>query len=377
VGRVRRLVAGSAAGLAAYAAGKVIIRGRTSLPDLHEQELLGSVRGRARSIRGPRASSLYTEWFPAPKASVNGNGLAGLEPAGALVLTHGWCVTEAIWHYQKEAFGAGPHTLVTWDLPGHGHSTPMAKGRLSLDIAVDALARVIDEVKEPDVLLVGHSLGGILTLGYLERHPETARERVRGIVPASTPLMHHDASGKRRLPGAQVRSELVSLGMQLAVENSLVDGWFAREAGSSDQRAASYRLIRTGFGPRPSPSQVRFVRDMAASIPPQVRADTFRAMREFDLRARLPGMRVPALVLAGAHDRLVVPEESRELAALLPKAHMEELPDAGHALFLERAEEFNRLVGRFAARRLRRNGAGAKGMQLPARPAAASRRGTA
>jgi pimeloyl-ACP methyl ester carboxylesterase len=272
-------------------------------------------------------------------------------------------VTEAIWHHQKEAFGNGPHTLVTWDLPGHGHSTPMAKGRLTLGIAVDALARVIDEVEEPDVLLVGHSLGGVLTVGYLERHPETARERVRGIVLASTPLMHHGASGKRRLPGARVRSELISLGMQLAVENSVVDGWFAREAGGSDQRAASYRLIRTGFGPRPSPSQVRFVRDMAASIPPQVRADTFRAMRDFDLRPRLPEVKVPALVLAGAHDRLVAPEESRELADMLPRAQMAELAEAGHALFLESAEEFNRLVGRFASRRLRRNGAIPEGRQ--------------
>jgi pimeloyl-ACP methyl ester carboxylesterase len=376
-------VAGSAAGLAAYAAGRIIVRGRTALPELHEQELLGAVRGRARSIRGPRTSSLYTEWFPVPKANANGgrrtSGRAGVtEQTGAIVLTHGWCVTEAIWHHQKEAFGNGPHTLVTWDLPGHGHSTPMAKGRLTLEIAVDALARVIDEVREPDVLLVGHSLGGVLTLGYLERHPDTARERVRGIVLASTPLMHHGASGKRRLPGARVRSELMALGMQLAVENSLVDGWFAREAGGSDERAASYRLIRTGFGPRPSPSQIRFVRDMAASVPPQVRADTFRAMRGFDLRSRLPQVNVPALVLAGAHDRLVAPEESRELAAMLPRAQMEELPDAGHAPFLESAEEFNRLVGRFAARRLRRNGAGAGGRKPLGRQLATSRRrGTA
>src|SRR5439155_5153684 len=110
---------------------------------------------------------------------------------------------------------------------------------------------VIDEVREPGVVLVGHSLGGVLTIGYLARHPETARRRVRGIVLAATPLMHLTRSGEGRWPGSAMQARLVSLGMQLAVENSLVDRWFAREAGSADERAASYRLIRTGFGPDP------------------------------------------------------------------------------------------------------------------------------
>jgi len=346
VGRTRRLIAGSALGLAGYATSRLIRRRRSPAEDAADEDLLGSSRGRARLIRGPRASQLYAEWFLAPSTA---------EPPGrrgALVFTHGWCVSEAIWHLQKERFRDGPHTMVTWDLPGHGHSPPVARGHLTLDIGIDALARVVDEVEEPDVVLVGHSLGGILSVGYLQRHPETARRRVRGIVVASTPLVHHAGWTDGRWPGSAVQAKLVALGAQLAVENSLVDRWFAREAGSADPRAASYRLIRSGFGPDASPRHVRFVRDLAAAVPPAVRADTFRAMRGFDLRPLLPEIRVPALVLYGAHDRLVPPEESRQLASLLPRAQAVELAGAGHALFLERSEEFNRLVGRFAAKRL-------------------------
>jgi pimeloyl-ACP methyl ester carboxylesterase len=189
----------------------------------------------------------------------------------------------------------------------------------------------------------------VLVAGYLTRHEETARRRVRGVVLASTPLVHHGLEG--RFP---VQARLVTLGMQLAVENSLVDRWFGRDAGTSDVRSPSYRLIRTGFGPEASPRDVLFVRDMAASVPPHVRADTFRAMRGFDLREGLPAIRVPALVTYGRHDRLVPPEESRLLASLLPRARVEEFADAGHAPFLESPEAFNRLVGRFAARRLAR-----------------------
>src|SRR6266550_2737046 len=143
------MLAGSAAGVAGFAATRLVSRSRPPL-FADEPDLLGSARGQPRRIRGPRASTMYAEWFPGSQD--------GVPAAGALLFTHGWCVTEAIWHLQKVALGGGPHALVTWDLPGHGHSSAVARSHLTLDVAVDALARVVDEVEEPGVVLVGHSL---------------------------------------------------------------------------------------------------------------------------------------------------------------------------------------------------------------------------
>jgi pimeloyl-ACP methyl ester carboxylesterase len=270
------------------------------------------------------------------------------------VFTHGWCVTESVWHYQKVSLTQGPHALVTWDLPGHGHSSAVARGRLTLEIAIDALARVVDEVPHPGIVLVGHSLGGVLSLGYLSRHSETAKRRVRGIVLVATPLVGMARGTAARWPGQKAgRSRLLAYGLQLAVESRSVDRWFSRDAGSNDARAASYRLIRSGFGPRAAPGVVRFVRDMAASVPPQVRADTFRAMRDFDLRPALAELRVPSVLAYGRHDRLVAGEDSLLLASLLPRCRSQEFAESGHAPFLEEEQDFNRLVARFASRRLR------------------------
>jgi pimeloyl-ACP methyl ester carboxylesterase len=138
-----------------------------------------------------------------------------------------------------------------------------------------------------------------------------------------------------------------------------------QRGGSYDSGGASYRLIRTGFGPGADPRLVRFGRDVAASVPPQVRADTFRAMREFDLRPALAEIRVPSLVLFGGRDRLVPPDEARLLGSLLSRSRPEEFPDSGHALFLEEADRFDRLVDRFASPRLGR--APAKTGRKPAR----------
>jgi pimeloyl-ACP methyl ester carboxylesterase len=339
---------GSAGALAGYASGKVLVRRRDRgvglvLPG--DEELLGSVRGRPVLVRGPRSSSIYTERFDPG----GGDGAS----KGTILFTHGWCVTEAIWHHQKRDLAGGPHQVVTWDLPGHGHSTQVARDHLSIDLAVDALARVVDSIPEPEPLvLVGHSLGGILSLGYLLRHSETARRRVRGAVLVATPLVHFAHSAAGRWPGASVQARILGQVMQLAVENSVVDRYFAREAGSRDVHGASYRLIRTGFGAGADPEQVLFVRDMAASVPPTVRAETFRAMTGFDLRPRLGELETPLLLVIGRRDRLVSAAEVRDLAPLIPDAELEEFADAGHALFLEEHERFTSLVREFAGEHL-------------------------
>jgi pimeloyl-ACP methyl ester carboxylesterase len=118
----------------------------------------------------------------------------------------------------------------------------------------------------------------------------------------------------------------------------------------TEDLSLSYRLVRWGFGRRPSLAQVRFVRDSIASVPPEVRRDTYRIMTGWDLRPDLPEITVPALVVAGSRDRLVNPEEAREMARLLPRGRAVELPEAGHAPILEQHGRFNAEVRRFAGR---------------------------
>jgi pimeloyl-ACP methyl ester carboxylesterase len=288
-------------------------------------------------VRGPRASRVYTESFP------------GSSP-GSLLLTHGYCLTEAVWHYQKRDLADG-FGLVTWDLPGHGHSPGVAPGRLSLEFCADALARVIDEAPEGNLVLVGHSLGGVITLAYLARHGKTAAERVRGAVLVSTPMTHLARAVTGRWPGAALESRALGRALQFAVESDLAERVLGRDIGRRDL-SLSYRVVRWGFGREPSPSQVLFVRDAIASVRPDVRAETHRVMSDADVAALLPEVSVPALVVIGERDRLVDPDESRMLAQRLPRGRAITFPDAGHAAFLEEHERFNAEVRRFAARRL-------------------------
>lgn len=341
------LASGIGALAGAAATGRLISWRDGRRPDPARDEPLGSLRGDPREIRGPRASRLYTEWFPSEGST------------GTMLFTHGWCLTEAAWHYQKRDLANGRFGLVTWDLPGHGHSPGLAPGALTLDFCADALARVVDEYADGGVVLAGHSLGGVITLAYLARHPQTAGRLVKGAVILSTPLMHFARSVAGRWPGASLEARALGKGMQAVVESGLTERVLGRDIGR-DHLGLSYRVVRWGFGRSPSPSQVLFVRDAIASVRPDVRAETYRVMTGADLSPLLPDIKVPAMVMIGGRDRLVNPAESRRMAELLPKGRLVEFAGAGHAAFLEDHERFNAELRRFATRRLlngsRRNG---------------------
>ena len=336
----RRFLAYGVGALAgAAAAGRVISWRDGRRPDPARDEPLGSIRGHPRVIRGPRASRIYTESLPSAQA------------AGTLLFTHGYCLTEAVWHYQKRDLAGGRFSVATWDLPGHGHSPGVAPGRLTLEFCADALAMVVEQYADGGLVLTGHSLGGVITLAYLARHRETAARHVRGAVIVSTPMMNWARSIAGRWPGATVEARLLGRGMQLVMQSGLTERVLGRDVGGTDL-GLSYRVVRWGFGRTPSPSQVRFVRDAIASVRPDVRAQTYRVMTGADLSPLLSAIDVPTLVVVGGRDRMVNPIESRAMATKLRRGRLVELPAAGHVSFLEEHDRFNAELRRFASRRL-------------------------
>jgi pimeloyl-ACP methyl ester carboxylesterase len=80
-----------------------------------------------------------------------------------------------------------------------------------------------------------------------------------------------------------------------------------------------------------------------------------RAARLHNVAARLPGIRVPTLLVWGREDRVTPPEVAERFHALIPGSDLVLLPRCGHAPMLERPERFAAVVGDWlAATRARR-----------------------
>jgi pimeloyl-ACP methyl ester carboxylesterase len=101
----------------------------------------------------------------------------------AVVFTHGFGRTGDTWARQTDAL-AGDHHVVSWDLRGHGGSD-LPDGDYTREDALADLAAVVDTAVAAGggpALLVGHSLGGYLSLAHTLTRPET----VRGLALLST-----------------------------------------------------------------------------------------------------------------------------------------------------------------------------------------------
>jgi pimeloyl-ACP methyl ester carboxylesterase len=73
-------------------------------------------------------------------------------------------------------------------------------------------------------------------------------------------------------------------------------------------------------------------------------------MREVDNGAVLDAIKVPALIIQGKHDRIVLPAASDNIAGHIPHASRVDYDHCGHLTFVEAAKQFNRDVADFVKR---------------------------
>ncbi|SHL53295.1 alpha/beta fold hydrolase [Chryseobacterium polytrichastri] len=90
-----------------------------------------------------------------------------------LVLLHGFMENSSIWS-DMEPHLSENFSLLKIDLPGHGKSEVLGEIH-SIDLMADEVKKVLDHQKLNKVHLLGHSMGGYISLAFAEKHPETLK----------------------------------------------------------------------------------------------------------------------------------------------------------------------------------------------------------
>src|SRR5436305_10809436 len=92
-----------------------------------------------------------------------------------LLLTHGYSSTSAMWQGQIAALSKH-HTLVLWDMRGHGQSDyPADAAAYSEALTVGDMAALLDKIGASSAIIGGLSLGGYMSLAFYRANPERVR----------------------------------------------------------------------------------------------------------------------------------------------------------------------------------------------------------
>jgi len=238
---------------------------------------------------------------------------AGRGERTPIVFLHGVGSDKSVWHSQLARFGQ-ERRAVAFDNPGYGDSDPApdATGR---DDYAQAILSAMRELDVERAHVCGLSLGGVVAIAMAHAAPD----RCASLTLADSFAAHPDGEAiyQRALAGAA---------NMRALAEGRVDVLLAQPADAG---------VRS-----------EVIETMAAISPEAYRIGA-EAVWLAHQAERAGAIRAPTLVLCGADDKITPPSLSQELTRLIPGARCELIERAGHLGNLERAVEFNTLVGAF------------------------------
>ena len=235
----------------------------------------------------------------------------------AVVLAHGWTEQREVWAPVAHRLLATGRRVVLYDQRGHGSSTTGAHGHTIPRLAAD-LQAVLEATDVRDAVLAGHSMGGMSILSLATHRPEVLAERAAALALVST-----GAFGIGRTRNDELLGRLLD------------KRWFI----SLFRGPLGPYLVRRTVGRVARREHLRLTADMFAACDHDARRDFGTAMQAMDLRACLPAISLPTVVMVGTLDRLTPPHHADALVAAIPGARLVSLDGLGHQLPLEATEQ--------------------------------------
>ena len=237
---------------------------------------------------------------------------------------------------------AGSHRVTLVDLPNHGHS-PWTDRVDYLDM-VELLATELEQFAEP-VTLVGHSMGGKVSMQLALRRPELLRALV---VVDIAPVAYPPTGGRTDDPDEEASPFAAFIeamrGLDLDALRTRDEADQALRSAVPSRMVRSFllqSLVREGLG-TDGGWRWRLNLDLLGRD-----LDELRGFPQPPPGASFDG---PVLWIAGANSHYVLPEDRPHMDALFPATRLVKIKDAGHWVHSEQPEVFLETLRRFLER---------------------------
>jgi len=239
-----------------------------------------------------------------------------------VLFLHGWLGSWRYWFPTMERV-ADHFRTYSFDFWGFGDSRRQNTGRglperESIQNYSDQVIRFLDELGIDRVLLVGHSMGGMVALKTAINHPK----RISRVAAVGAPIVGDSLSWLLKLTDRPVLANAFARAP-----------WFRRY------------MFRMFLGETGDAAVHEILDDSMKSSSTTLR-QAVGSMWRTDLRPELPRLSVPTLIVHGGRDEIVHPNQA-DLFDAIPSAEVVVLPESRHFPFLDEAELFNDILLRF------------------------------
>ncbi len=229
-----------------------------------------------------------------------------------VVLLHGYLESMYVWDDFTPLLTPSVR-VITVDIPGHGISE--VKGEIhTMEMVADVLYEMLKTLEIEKVTMVGHSMGGYVSLAFCARYPE----QLEGLVLLSS----------SPFPDTELKRE------NRRREIALV------RAGKKD--ALARVAPEAGFAPQNRQRLKSYIDDLVECVhiteDDGIVALLGGMIERVDQNEMLRKCGVPQLFIMGKHDGYIPVEAAEEFIALNPQAQVAWLENSGHMGFIEEPE---------------------------------------
>lgn len=241
--------------------------------------------------------------------------LAGADDAPVVILGNSLGTNLSMWEPQVAVLSRS-FRVITFDQRGHGAS-PVPPGPYAIsDLGEDVVA-LMDHLGVRRASYVGLSIGGMAGIWLGANAPE----RLNTLTLMCTSAYAPPASRWHERVAA-VRAA----GSTDTIADAVVGGWFTPAWSAAH------------------PDVVAAHRAMIAATDPDGYCGCCEAIADMDLRALLPSVSVPTLVISAEQDLALPPEHQRLIAQQIPGARLATVSGAAHIASAEQPGVVNRLI---------------------------------
>jgi len=229
-----------------------------------------------------------------------------------LVFIHGWCCDKSYWKNELSLTEKG-YRVVILDLAGHGESG-RNRSAYSIKAFGDDVAAVVNNIKADRVILVGHSIGGLVMI----EAARVLKEKVIGLIAVDSLI-----DVERSLVTREENDEFLAF-----VQNDFRNG-------------VKKMITSSGmFTKKSDPKLVAQIAENISQCSPETGMKSWQAVYEYDLPASMDSLGRSFWNINS--DMYPTNIEAGEQHA--KRFIVETIPDVGHFIMLENPETFNKVL---------------------------------